>query len=552
MFYEYGSRRKKQLAAGITNNTGTTVLSEQNPSISLTATGGVTYLWSGGSSPNTASNTITEPGTYTVVVSAYNGVPATASIVITQEAVTPPEPEEFDYYIDPTNSAGGRNGTIANPYNSFSEAGGLVDNKSYGVKAGTEISLSGEFSFASRTNTTVGVYGTTQQDNYFKLKATSGGTCAVRFAGSTNCTLMGFDLYSDLSISLITLIQGGSGTGFSGGSGNIIANGKVHGSKQGTSDGGMGLRVGGSNWQIVGVEIYDTGSDGIYVQDGTGFLFSNLNIHHVNQNYAGSTVGFNSMGSSASGDGIQLNGNFNNFHVKDCIFDRTDDYTGNKFNFITNSSTTGSHLYTGIIEGCTFKSRSTLNANVYIERGNAIQIRYNTFEGSSGTASIRFTGSGTNNNRCHHNIFKNCNAGIDVVRVSNQGGFTGAPSGIVIDNNVFYNVSGNHVRTRENNVVARNNIHAATGTAYVINVDGTFTLSNNAYSSSARYGSMGAGANAVTGDIKFIDATNGNFHLASDSPCRNAGYDVGLTEDYDGVAIPQETNPAIGAFEYIQ
>ena len=47
-----------------------------------------------------------------------------------------------------------------------------------------------------------------------------------------------------------------------------------------------------------------------------------------------------------------------------------------------------------------------------------------------------------------------------------------------------------------------------------------------------------------TGDVD-------DFHLQSDSPCRNAGVDVGLTEDYDGVSVPQETNPCIGAFEFL-
>lgn len=52
-------------------------------------------------------------------------------------------------------------------------------------------------------------------------------------------------------------------------------------------------------------------------------------------------------------------------------------------------------------------------------------------------------------------------------------------------------------------------------------------------------------------DPKFVDGANHNFHLASDSPCRNVGTDVSLTEDYDGVSVPQETNPAIGAYEYV-
>jgi hypothetical protein len=52
-------------------------------------------------------------------------------------------------------------------------------------------------------------------------------------------------------------------------------------------------------------------------------------------------------------------------------------------------------------------------------------------------------------------------------------------------------------------------------------------------------------------DPQFVNAGAGNFHLQAGSPARDAGTDVGLTEDYDGVSVPQETNPAIGAYEYV-
>ncbi|PLX05866.1 MAG: hypothetical protein C0596_15300 [Marinilabiliales bacterium] len=75
--------------AGITNNTGTTVLDCTNTSISVTATGGGTYSWSGGSTPGTANNTLTSAGNYTVTVTGTNGCTDTESINITQNA-TPP------------------------------------------------------------------------------------------------------------------------------------------------------------------------------------------------------------------------------------------------------------------------------------------------------------------------------------------------------------------------------------------------------------------------------------------------------------------------------
>ncbi|MGC9331023.1 MAG: beta strand repeat-containing protein, partial [Bacteroidales bacterium] len=70
--------------AGITNNTGTTVLNCNNATIDVTATGGTSYAWSGGASTNTAANSLSSAGTYTVTVTD-NGCTATESIAITSE-----------------------------------------------------------------------------------------------------------------------------------------------------------------------------------------------------------------------------------------------------------------------------------------------------------------------------------------------------------------------------------------------------------------------------------------------------------------------------------
>ncbi len=75
--------------AGITNNSGSTVLTCSLTSISVTATGGVSYSWNGGSTPNTAANSFSSPGTYTVTVTGANGCTSQAQITITQN-ITPP------------------------------------------------------------------------------------------------------------------------------------------------------------------------------------------------------------------------------------------------------------------------------------------------------------------------------------------------------------------------------------------------------------------------------------------------------------------------------
>ena len=74
--------------ATITNNTGTTVL-VCNGTISLTATGGDTYSWSG-SLGNNAAASVTVSSTYTVTVTSTNGCTSTASITITDAPLINP------------------------------------------------------------------------------------------------------------------------------------------------------------------------------------------------------------------------------------------------------------------------------------------------------------------------------------------------------------------------------------------------------------------------------------------------------------------------------
>ncbi|GAA4933612.1 T9SS type A sorting domain-containing protein [Algibacter agarivorans] len=68
--------------AGITNNSGVTELTCAAPSISVTATGGVSYLWDNNKGI-TSDISIAEPGTYMVTATSLDGCTDTTSIVIT-------------------------------------------------------------------------------------------------------------------------------------------------------------------------------------------------------------------------------------------------------------------------------------------------------------------------------------------------------------------------------------------------------------------------------------------------------------------------------------
>ena len=75
--------------AAITNNTGTEELTCSLTSISVTATGGVSYSWNGGATPSSANNSFGAPGTYTVMVTGANGCTASTSITITKDEDVP-------------------------------------------------------------------------------------------------------------------------------------------------------------------------------------------------------------------------------------------------------------------------------------------------------------------------------------------------------------------------------------------------------------------------------------------------------------------------------
>ncbi|MFM9005876.1 MAG: hypothetical protein ACKOSR_10305, partial [Flavobacteriales bacterium] len=74
--------------AAITVNEATTVITCANTSIDLTATGGVSYNWSGGLGSSSSASAGTS-GVYTVTVTALNGCTDTESITITDDGSVP-------------------------------------------------------------------------------------------------------------------------------------------------------------------------------------------------------------------------------------------------------------------------------------------------------------------------------------------------------------------------------------------------------------------------------------------------------------------------------
>ena len=193
-------------------------------------------------------------------------------------------------------------------------------------------------------------------------------------------------------------------------------------------------------------------------------------------------------------------------------------------------------------------------------------IRYNSI--TTFDDGIWLNGTSETDSTIYYNLIEDC--GDSYFDIIGEGG--------TIYNNTCYNGSGNAVALQTlaaTKVIFKNNIlsHIAND-ASIIYIDDTnsvaianSTFDNNLYyrvAPSATFYALSAGGGDTFADWQSTHSQDANglnenpdfatpgsdFTLQSVSPCRNAGVDVSLTPDYAGVSVPQETNPAIGTYEY--
>ena len=431
-------------------------------------------------------------------------------------------------YIDPTNSTSGRDGSIANPYNSFSEVT-LTNGWYYLTKRGTTMTRSTALSASGLSNVFFGTYGVGNKPifNY-----TGGGSYGFYFNPTDTITVKDIDFTTPRTTNINTLVEV-AGT-------NLTLDGCKIYNVQGVGDGtlaGIGIRGGGTNLRILSCEVDDVDCDGMYLRDTSNLEIGYTSITNINQKYA-------TIGTGASGDGIQIDGVWPNFHIHDCLIDRSDANTGNKFGIICNSASGINSSSAGIIERCVFKTNGNVDWALFIEQGNGIQVRYNRFEGL--TQAVRIVGIYCLNHTVHHNIFVNCSVGVGVAYTA------GSPTNTKVLNNIFHKLTGYNIWVDRTSVEARNNVHfydGASGAAFNNYGSGVITQSNACYGDALHYGNVTVAPNSVIGNPSFVDVANGDYSLGVASICRSAGIDVGLTEDYAGNIITG-TNVEIGIYEY--
>jgi parallel beta-helix repeat protein len=272
---------------------------------------------------------------------------------------------------------------------------------------------------------------------------------------------------------------------------------------------------------------------------------------------------------------------------------------GINFVRVDNGTIEGVTSYSNTITGIKLDSRGTWNTvsnnTVYSNGGFGIDvdtdITSTTVESNTiynnASHGIAVEGSGTNNTIVRYNLIYN--------------NTPASKFGIIIDdspnNNIYYNIIydqstgiyvagynafGNEIynNTIQNlgdvgigfysnavNGTVKNNI-IRTATTYIIEVESTaqtgFTSDYNCFGEAGNKFHWGSttysfvtwttnssqDTHSNDNDPLMTDPDNDDFTLQPNSPCIDAGVDVGLTEDYAGNPLPQGPIPDIGAFEY--
>jgi hypothetical protein len=300
-------------------------------------------------------------------------------------------------HIDPENSNGPqRNGTIGNPYSSFSEVE-WKDNTVYALKRGTTIETGTVMIFAD--NVTLASYGEGARP---VIRSTSEAhAVSTAWEGSQDITIRDIEVYAPDAQSCIIFRTNST-------NGRVI-NTRLHGST-------WGLRALNNidGLYVYNTEIFDIADDGMFIRETRNIEIAHCHIHKVNTDWKPPST----PEDDASGDGIQLY-LCNDWHVHHNIIDRSD--TGNKFCFISNNPDQDN----GIFEYNILSGPKPPGFSIYIGDGRDIIIRYNYITGPSESPLW----SHASDLKIYYNIFTNISGPLLV---------SGSAE---VYNNLFYNNS---------------------------------------------------------------------------------------------------------------
>jgi len=199
------------------------------------------------------------------------------------------------------------------------------------------------------------------------------------------------------------------------------------------------------------------------------------------------------------------------------------------------------------------------------DNSQACTVRYNLSYNNEGPA---YNDNGYKDNKWYYNIGYGSGSASATQFV---GGFMASqPNGLKVWNNVFYDnepcgigIFGTSVSYElKNNILSENDTYEIKiAVAAKTGIDSDYNCVYHSAGGSFMYwgadktwvtwkSDSSQDSNSKNEDPKFVDVSSHDFHIKSTSPCRNAGTSVSLTQDYDGVTVPVETYPCIGAYEF--
>lgn len=402
-------------------------------------------------------------------------------------------------YINPQNSSdANRDGSKEHPFINFAEIS-IANNTTYLIKRGTTME-EGNISFRSVANVKIGAYG---EGNIPLINSGS-----VIINGCNGFTIEDIEIYSEGSYCL-RFHQDYTNENI------VVRNCILHSGNWDPNDYQFGLTGRMTGMLVENTEIYNIYRDGVYLDDCDDITFRGCYIHDVNQIYFDNIDG-------SDGDAIQVLGT-TGLTVQNCLIDRST--TGKKFGLILTENSDGA-----IIED-----------NIFI----------GPMKTDEGGANLFLTGV---NQTVRRNIFRDAPAGIYSHASSpqingnqfmhlNEGIYIASNEGLIYHNTFYDNEIGIYSWLRES--IIKNNVAYLTNSSQEAFHVADVTFSNNLQNIEG----VSSYNNVTIADPMFQDVANRDFHLQAESPCIDAGTDVGINYDYDKNAIPCNGIPDIGAFE---
>ena len=340
-------------------------------------------------------------------------------------------------YIDPTANTEG-NGSKAKPFKTLPA---VQSGETYLIKTGTTLQTSNQVYISGKTQITIGSYGKGTRP----VIKYSGNSSAVRIENSNYITIKDVEIVGTPAAYSLIYVMGSAS--------QYLLFIRIENCSLSNAHNQNNAGFGVYAWychdlKVIGCTVSNVALDGFYCRYTPGIEIGYCNVFDINRRYFQNT-----NQKYSSGDGIQLDGNYNGFYVHNTTVQRNNG-AGNKFGMILASAPGVSDNATGLIEKCVFATDQAVTTSLHIERGNGIQVLGCTFLGQ--TQGIRIGGQYAKNTLIQDCTFENCSRGIGVGAT-----YPGAypATGTKILNNYFEGTEQYSVWTDKATVIIGGNTH---------------------------------------------------------------------------------------------